>query len=505
MSRSDLSRFAARGLVVTATMGGAQAVLQVGVVAVLARMVSPADFGIVGAALVFVSLGAVFSELGVGVAVVQKPTLQALDTSTANAVSVLLGILIAIAIFVGSSALAGLIGIESADAALRYLSASFVFAGFTVVPEAMLRRRLEFSRLAKVRLTSYSVGYVGAGVPAAVLLQDYRALIVAYLVQSVAKWALISFFREDTYGFRLSRQSARELVAFGMGHTLGYLGSYAALNSDTAIAARLLGSAAVGYYGRAFQLLAAPLALIESTMETVLFPAMSAMQHDRAAVHSAFRSLVELAALFTVPGSIAIAIAARPLVITLFGEDWMPASSLLAILILTLFPRLLVKLSRIATRAVGSVYPAAGRQLFYAFNVVMLGGFGASVLGLDGLALGVLLASCLAAAMMVRLASSVLDGPAHIIRAIVAAAPSSLAVILAGSLPAIAPPSGRSSILQLAFVLTMAFATLLAANLLALRFWVTPEATRLFTMILQRIPGCQWLGAWLQRPHAVDN
>jgi len=405
-TEGSLRRKTERGLIWAAGEALGRAVLQFAVLAVLARLLTPADYGVVGAALVIVGVSTIFAQLGVGPAVVQRENLRPEHLDAAFWASLILGIFTGGVIALTAPWMAEFFRIPALAPALRALSLVFPLTGISVVSESLLQRDLHFDRLARAEVLSYGLGYGGVGIALAWIGWGWWALVCAQAAQTVVRTALL--FRAQHWRPRLAfdRSALRDLREFSTGLTAARLANYVAVSGDNLVVGRCLGDVALGLYGRAYALMGQPANLIGNVLEKVLFPAMSRVQNDNARLAEVYRDGVGVLATLTLPASAAIYLLAPEIVTLLLGPRWGEAVPILQIFAIGLLARTSMKMSNSLIRAKGAVFQMATCQFLYATAVVGFAIAGQRG-GLEGTALGVLAAivGCylLAAGMSLRL------------------------------------------------------------------------------------------------------
>src|ERR1041385_6438446 len=147
---------------------GVQAVLRVAVMVVIARLLLPADFGLVAGALVLIDFVEVFSDLGIGLVIVQRHELEERHIRTGFTVSALLGLTLGAAIWIAAPWAAPLLRMEGLTTILRVMALVFPIDSLALVPAALLQRNLQFRTLARISVAGYIVGYGLVGVTMAV-------------------------------------------------------------------------------------------------------------------------------------------------------------------------------------------------------------------------------------------------------------------------------------------------------------------------------------------------
>lgn len=371
---------------------GAQVVLQIGVTAVLARLLSPQEFGLMSAALVVVNLSTIVADLGVGPALVQFPHLSKKHISGAYLVSLLLGCLIAAVVVVAAPLISRMFRMEDLTSIVRTMSILFLLRGVSVVSESLLQRELRFRRLAAIELISYGVGFGAAGVTfASIFNAGVWSLVAANIAQTAARTGLLLISIQQRPSFSIDLKAIAELSKFGGGVSVSRLANYFALQNDNFVVGRWLGPDALGAYSRAYQLMSMPVRTLGNALDKVLFPAMSAVQdrHDKLAI--AFRRCALVNSVVVAPVSALIVVVAPEVVAVLLGDQWSPVVGPIRILAIGMLFRMQDRITAVLARAVGAVYQRAALQVSYA-ALVFAGAWAGRYWGLNGVALGVLIA-----------------------------------------------------------------------------------------------------------------
>ncbi|TAK36240.1 MAG: lipopolysaccharide biosynthesis protein [Chloroflexota bacterium] len=396
------------GLVWTFLGTGLQSFLQLVVMLVLVRVLGAADFGLAAAATTVTGLSTIFSQLGIGPAVVQRANLERRHLRTAFTVSLILGALLSGLIWLAAPAVASLYRMELLADVLRVSALAFLIQGFAVVPQSLLQRDLEFRRLASINATSYCGGYAVVGILLALSGLGVWALVAAQLTQALLTTTLLVIARPHPRWPQLERGALRDLLYFGGGHTFGRIANYFASTGDNMVVGRWLGADALGFYTRSFQMMMVPVMLFGQVLDTVLFPVMASMQHQPAQLATAYRRGVALIALLTLPVSAAVVILAPELIQLLLGPEWASTIVPFQVLATGLLFRTSYKMGDSLARATGAVYRRAWRQAIYAVLVVG-GAWVGQHWGIPGVAFGVAMAILVNFILMAQLSASILS------------------------------------------------------------------------------------------------
>jgi PST family polysaccharide transporter len=446
------------------TGGGVQALLTVLVVAILARLLTPSDFGLVSAALLASNCSRLIPESMVGPAVIQRPDLRPVHLRTAAAIALLTGAGTAALLWVLAPAIGGFLRIPALPPVLRVLACVQPIVAIGVVPEALLRRDLRFRAVASARAVSAAVGLGVLGPLLALLGAGHWALVAASGAQMALMTLLVLRAGGGAVRPGFDRRAARDLMSFSGGFLIARLGNYAAGNGDNLVVARWLGAGALGVYDRAYQLMAAPAMLLGQALDEVLFPSLAQVQTDRTLVASAYRRGVGAVGLVMLPAGVVLCVLAPEIVLVLLGPGWTAVTVPFRVLALGLLFRTSYKISDAFARALGAVFQRAWRQWIFAALVI-----GGAVLGqrwgTAGVATAVVLALAanflLQAQLILRLVAldwrtfAAAHGPA--VRAtVLIGAPTAAAAAAARDLLGLPPAATLAATLALASALVWA-------------------------------------------------
>lgn len=396
---------------------GGQALFNAVVVIVLARLLTPSEFGIVGAATVVISFAQIFTLLGVGPALVHLPEITRVHVRVGFGMSLALGLLFGVIIFFSSAAISRFFSMPELEGVVQVMAIIFPIAGTTSVGFALLQRDLQFRPLAMIELVSFVVGFGMVAITLALLGFGVWSLVAGQLGQATLRAAMILWLRREHIGIGWSRAEARDLLSYGTGHSLARVANYMATQGDNLVIGRFLGADALGLYTRAYQFMMLPTNLIGTVLNRVMFPAMAAVQDDRQRLGRAYLNSLGGVTLVTMPLAAVLFVAAPDLVLVVLGPNWLEAVEPFRILIVVLTFRTAYKISDSLAQATGAVYRRAWRQWVYA-GAVLGGAFvGQAVAGLEGVAVGVALAVTLNYLLMLQLAITLTSaGWRHVLR-----------------------------------------------------------------------------------------
>jgi O-antigen/teichoic acid export membrane protein len=354
----------------------------------LARLLTPADFGLVALAFVVTGFAQPIGDLGIGGAIIQRRTITPRHLRAAFTLSVLIGFGVALALAAAAAPIAALLRDERVGPVLRVVASSFAVQGFSVTASGVLRRRLDFRRLFFIETGSYVVGYGGVAVLLATLGYGVWSLVAAVLVQTLVSCVAQLASARHPVRPLFARGEWRDLLHFGIGSGASSWINYLAMNADDFIVGRTLGVASLGLYARAFGLMNLPFTYVVSAIGGVLFPAFAQLQDDRPRLRRAYLTATRLTALIVGGGMSTMAVSAPYLVPALYGPRWIGVVPPLQILCAAGYFRALYHVGGVVAHSVGLVYSDLKRQAFYA-ALVIAGSLAGAAYGLRGIALGV--------------------------------------------------------------------------------------------------------------------
>lgn len=383
----------------------AYAVMQLGLLAALGRLLTPQDFGIVSAALVVIAFSGIVSQLGLGPALVQRPELEPRHVRTAVTVSTLLGLALGGIIWLCAPLAAAFLKSDGIGPVLRTLALVFPLQGLSTVAESLARRQLQFRWLATLDVKAYGIGYVLVALPLAVVGYGVWALVAGAVVEAVARTGFLLARFRPPLGRRPDRRSLRELLYFGGGFTVAKVANFFGTQGDNLMVGHLMGPGALGIYGRAYQLMNAPMASFGTVLDQVLFPVLARVQSEVQRVATAYRRGTTLMALLILPVMGGTVLLAPEIILVVLGPKWTGVIAPFRVLALAMVFQNDSKIGDSLARAMGAVYRRAWRQVLYA-GFVLAGAYVGHYWGVLGVAYGVTLAITLNFILMSQLSLS---------------------------------------------------------------------------------------------------
>ena len=307
--------------------------MQFVVTVVLARILAPADFGLIAMLLVFTTIGALLANSGFGTALVQRQHTTADEETTVFFLTLAISGVVAAALFIAAPAIAGLYSQPGLTALTRLFVWVLPLGALSAVPDAILTRTLNF----RARASAEVIASTAAGcIAVALAWRGYGAWSIAW--QAIISTGLRTLFLWVFSGWRpLGRfhlPASRKLFGFGGYMLMTNLLDVAATRLQSLLIGLLFDSRTLGYYAVAQNTQQAPTSFIAGILNRVGLPLFSSVAHEKRRLLGALRLSLRVSMFLFVPCMLGIAIIAKPLIGLLYGARWLPAAPLLTVLAL---------------------------------------------------------------------------------------------------------------------------------------------------------------------------
>lgn len=324
----ELGNRAVRGAAVTMIAQGSKIVIQVLSTVILARLLAPADYGLIAMIMAVIGVADIFRDFGLSTAAIQSPTLSREEQHNLFWVNTALGVALAAVVVVGAPLLAALYNEPQITPVARVLAVIFVINGMMTQYRADLVRRLLFKRIALADILGPLVG-LGVGVAMALGGFGYWALAGQQLAQLVVVLVLLAVGARWLPRWWHRRVPMRRFLTFG-GHLVGsQLVTYAGNNIDTLMLGLRTTPSILGLYSRSYQLLMQPLGQIRGPITSVAIPVLSKIQDDERRFHD-FVAKGQMALGYTLVAAMGfVAGMAHPIVEVFLGSQWLGAVDVL--------------------------------------------------------------------------------------------------------------------------------------------------------------------------------
>ena len=369
----------------------ARALLRLVVMAILARLLVPEQFGLVAAAGIFVAFADLFATSGIAHSVVQYRALEPRHVRAAFTGNMAMAVLTALALWALSGWFADFFRMAELAPMLALLALLFPIQGVGGISRRLLARDLAYGKLAAIEVASYAFGYALVALPLAYLGFGAWALIYAIMGSAVVRNLFSVASSPHSLVPSFDGTSYRELMRTGFGFSLARWASFFAQKGDYFVIGRWLGAAPLGLYERAYVLMDLSNSLLTNALNTILFPAFAKMQDDRKLLAAAFERISAVLGLIFLPAGVIASLLAPELIALLLGPGWTAAIDPFRVLALGMLFRTGFKVSGVLANGVGAPYHNALYHGIYGAAVVV-GALVAVPFGITAVAVSTLIA-----------------------------------------------------------------------------------------------------------------
>ena len=288
---------------------------------VLARILSPEDFGCIAMLMVFIGLANTFIDGGFGSALIQKKEPTQEDYSTIFYWNISLSVVLYVILVVSSPFIARFYKIDSLSFVLRVQGLVLILNSLSIIQQNRLKKQLEFKKLAIVYILTATISLViailtalaGWGVWSLVVQQLSMSALNAVFFYVVSRWKPTLVF---------SVKSFKELFKFGGFMLLSNLFSSLSSEIHSLLVGRMFKADTLGLLNQARRLEATAATTASSIIDQVTFPVLASLQDNPEKLQGALKKFIQIPAFFCAPIMTFLIVAAKPLIILLFSEKW---------------------------------------------------------------------------------------------------------------------------------------------------------------------------------------
>jgi lipopolysaccharide exporter len=332
----NLASKAASGLKWGSASTVANAVMQVGYTAVMARLLAPEAFGLVAISGVVLRFGSYFANMGLSKALIQREELTQDNIRAAFTTSFSLGLLFTILTWLLAPYAVLIFDNPNVIPIVRVMSLAFLINGISMTAISLLEREMNFKVLGIIEISSYVFSYLIVGIVLAYLNYGVWSLVAASLVQA-ATFAILSYsIVRHNILLLFNWESYKPLFTYGSKMSVISFIEFLSANLDKILIGRFLGSFMLGLYDRAFMMINLPMYMLTRTISKVAMPSFSKIQNDNLKLGRVYLSSITLLASIVIPVCLGVLVAAPEIIMTLLGDQWNGSVPVLQVLCLAI-------------------------------------------------------------------------------------------------------------------------------------------------------------------------
>ena len=332
---------------------GANIFVQLASTILLARVLSPHDFGLVAMVLALAGFAPMLIDLGTSEASTQKTHISQVEISTLFWLNVTISLVLTVLLAVGSGAIAVFFGEPSLTGIALVLSATFVMTAVSTQHYALMRRAMQFHRIAMVDISANLIGSI-VSVAMALTGWGYWALVAKPIVTSALTAVGVWMSCRWVPGRPRLSSDVKELVGFGLGVTGFTMTDYLAKSADRLAIGYFQGAGPLGYFQNAFTIYSNLLSILTEPLHNIAASGLSKLRNDIDELKRSWTTALSSLSFFSAPAFAVLAVTGQDLVVLLLGQKWAPAGPLLCIFAVR-------GIAQSVERTMGWIHVAAGR------------------------------------------------------------------------------------------------------------------------------------------------
>lgn len=326
---------------------------------ILARLLSPEDYGVVAIAMVIIFFLQIFCSMGIAPAIIQKKELSDVDIDNIYSFTIYLGLVFAVMFFMSSYIIANIYNNNLLIPVCQLLSIQVFFSAANMVPNALMLKNKKFKEIARRTVTLQIITGI-----LSVLAALYSLGVFSLLISPVLSAIGIFLWNRTYYHVRFvllfSKDSIRKIFSYSAYQFMFEFVNYFSRNLDKLLIGKYLSVSALGYYEKSYRLMQMPLNSLTSVVNPVLQPVLSEYQNNLAELCCKYEKIISFMAYFCFPTGVLLFISAEEIIIILFGKQWIPAIPAFEILSISVPLQIILSTT-------GSIFQAcnATRNLFF--------------------------------------------------------------------------------------------------------------------------------------------
>jgi PST family polysaccharide transporter len=334
--KSDLKGRSVRGGAVTMTTQAVKFLLQTGSTIMLARLLTPYDYGLIAMVTAITGFVMLFQNMGLSLATIQRANITHSQVSNLFWLNAAMGVVLGLIVAGCAPIISWFYGEPRLCWITIALAGTFLFSGLTIQHQSLLSRQMRFKTIALIEIISMSVG-ITTGITMAWYGAEYWALVGLSVASALSSVVLVWIFCGWRPGLPAPGAEIWPMIKFG-GQITGFdIVNYFARNFDNILLGRFWGSNVLGLYSRAYNIMMLPISQVRGSLNSVAIPALSHIQNDPIRYKSYYIKLITLLAFITMPLMTFLFVCGDQVIYLLLGSQWLGVIDIFKILCINTF------------------------------------------------------------------------------------------------------------------------------------------------------------------------
>jgi teichuronic acid exporter len=373
-----------KGILYTALSKYSGVFISLIITAILARLLTPSEFGIVALVTVFITFFGLLGQFGLGPAIIQRKDLSNDEIRSIFSVSIVIASLLAAVFFISASSIADFYEETDLIDIVQLLSFSVFFNIVKIVPNSLLLKDLQFK---KIGIINVSVQTLTGLITIALAYQgfSYFALVFKSIIDGLFLFVIFFTLRPVKPVLIINKEAVKKIASFSS-YQFGFnFINYFSRNLDNILIGKFLGNTTLGYYDKSYALMMLPVSNLTNVITPVLHPVLSNYQNDKLYIYKVYKKIIKILALLGFPLGIFLFFAAPELIKIIFGAQWDASIPVFEILAFTVGFQVCLSSS-------GSIFQALNRT-----DLLFLSGTIGAIVMVSGISYGIFIGNSITA------------------------------------------------------------------------------------------------------------
>lgn len=365
-----------------------QAITQFVYIAVMARLLSKADFGLMALASSFIGIGIIFSEGGMGSALIQRQNITQKHINAALQGNLFIGLAVFVIFFFTAHFIAQFYNQPLLELIIKVIGVNVILSSVNNVSRGLLHKNFQFKITSNVIVFTTIIGYT-IGIVLAFLGFGVWSLVATTLAISLLSTACMFYYAPIKLSVKFYLQEWKELFSFGFGVILLKINNYIGTQGINLVLGKIFPPAQLGVFERTYSIKTIPSRYLGNILDTIMFPAMSEIQDENVRLFRIYQHSLGVVNSVLMPVAVFLIFFSEEVVLILLGDKWLEAVLPLQIMFAVLPFSSSGRMADSVIRAKGLIYKNVVRKFLYVLVLITTVSMGAINYGLKGAAIGV--------------------------------------------------------------------------------------------------------------------
>lgn len=366
------------GVIISAFGKYSNYIIQLAITAILSRILTPAEYGIVAIVNVFLTFFNLLVDMGIGPAIIQNKQLTEQQTNRIFSFTLILSFVVSVLFAFLAKPIA--LFYNNQDLAKVSLVMSFVIltTGFNIVPQAVLLKQKRFLEVN----VSLIVSNLFSGVSAVIMALNgfsYYSLVFNSIIRNIVNFIILTMKSKVRPAKKVYSSDLKEISTFSRNQFLFNFINYFSRNLDNLLIGKFLSPRALAYYDKAYQLSLYPNQIFTSVITPVIQPILSEYEKQKNVIKETYLTISSILALIGMPLTVFLVFSAREIILILFGSQWEGSIQAFQLLALSVWIQMILSTT-------GSIFQSANRT-----DLLLLSGVLSTILNVIGIVTGIVL------------------------------------------------------------------------------------------------------------------